>query len=183
MVLTDNERWDAVVRCDESYDDKFLYGVKTSGVFCKPSCKAREPHRKNVAFFDGLEEAYASSLRPCKKCRPDLLDEKLVVELTHKAKDIYDSCFDNNNKLLLLIKELNISQNRFARLFEQQFAVTPKEYINKLRIDKTIKLLADPNMRLLKIAALCGFSSLSAFTNLFKKQVGCTPDVYRKTKI
>lgn len=57
MLLTDKEKWDAVVKCDSTYDGLFFYGVKTTGIFCRPSCKSKEPLRNNVEFFNGVEQA------------------------------------------------------------------------------------------------------------------------------
>jgi AraC family transcriptional regulator, regulatory protein of adaptative response / methylphosphotriester-DNA alkyltransferase methyltransferase len=79
MVLTENEKWEAVIKCDKTYDGQFFYGVKTTGIFCKPSCSSKTPLRKNCEFFDEIDKAYTSGLRPCKRCRPDLSDYKPVL--------------------------------------------------------------------------------------------------------
>jgi AraC family transcriptional regulator, regulatory protein of adaptative response / methylphosphotriester-DNA alkyltransferase methyltransferase len=183
MALTDNEKWQAVLQCDATYDGEFFYGVKTTGVFCRPSCKSKTPLRNNVAFFDGIEKAYADGLRPCKRCRPDLLEYKPIIELLEQVKDIYHTYFDDNAKLSLAIKQLNISQNHLIRLFKQQFNMTPVEYINKLRIEKSVEYLASTDMNILNITLLCGFGSISNFYGCFKKQFGLTPNEYRKQKI
>lgn len=180
MALTEDEKWKAVVHCDNSYDGMFLYGVKTTGIFCRPSCKSREPHRKNVEFFDQIEEAYVYGLRPCKRCRPDLIEFRPMLDLIEKAKGIIDTLFADRYKLAAEIKELGISQNHFIHLFRQQFHTTPVEYINKLRIEKATQLLWNTEMNILNIALLCGFGSLSTFYEFFKKQVGLTPKEYRK---
>lgn len=180
MGLTDNEKWLAVVKCDNSYDGRFFYGVKTTGIFCRPSCKSKEPLRDNVEFFDGIEQAYAYGLRPCKRCRPDLIEYKPMQELTQKAKYIFDTCFDDPKKLSLELKNLGVSQNRLIKLFRQDFDMTPVEYINKLRVSKAKKLLKDSNEKILNTALLCGFGSLSSFYHVFKKQVGVTPGEYKK---
>lgn len=74
MRLGYEEMWKAVVDCDNRYDGKFLYAVKTVGVYCHPSCKSRTPLQKNTVFFASAEEAVKSGCRPCKRCRPDLHD-------------------------------------------------------------------------------------------------------------
>ena len=88
MTLTDNEKWDAVVHCDPTYDGQFFYGVKTTGIFCRPSCKSKTPLRENVEFFDEAAVASARGMRPCKRCRPDLLDYAPTRELLSKIKAI-----------------------------------------------------------------------------------------------
>jgi AraC family transcriptional regulator of adaptative response / methylphosphotriester-DNA alkyltransferase methyltransferase len=183
MALTNNEKWNAVIHCDNLYDGVFFYGVKTTGVFCRPSCKSKEPLRNNVEFFDEIEQAYAYGLRPCKRCRPDLVEFRPMLDLIEKTKHIFDTCFDDRDKLAAEIKELNISQNYFIHLFRQQFNMTPLEYINKLRVEKAMQLLSDTDINILNVALLCGFGSLSTFYEFFKKQVGLTPKEYRKTNI
>lgn len=68
---TEDTRWRAVVDCDKGQDGRFLYGVMTTGVYCRPSCKGRTPLRKNVRYFETVREARAAGLRACKRCDPD----------------------------------------------------------------------------------------------------------------
>ena len=63
--------WAAVKRRDRAYDGRFVTGVLTTGIYCRPSCAARHPDRKNVRFFATSAEARAAGLRACKRCRPD----------------------------------------------------------------------------------------------------------------
>lgn len=178
--MTDDEKWDAVVRCDETYDGVFYTGVKTTGIFCRPSCKSKTPLRKNVVFFDTIEEAGAYGLRPCKRCRPDLAEYQPVKELLDKAKDIYDTYWSDGNKLSSEIKQLNVSRNHLTRLFRQQFGLTPTGYLNRLRIARAADLLSQGTMTSLDIAVSCGFESLPSFYACFKRHYGLTPSEYRR---
>lgn len=67
---TDDARWAAMQRRDRAADDVFLFAVKTTGVYCRPSCSGR-PSRKNVTFYEAAEAARADGYRPCKRCKPD----------------------------------------------------------------------------------------------------------------
>ena len=69
---TDAARWQAIRRRDARADDRFFYSVRTTGVFCRPSCSARLPRRENVAFHASSEAARRAGFRPCQRCRPDL---------------------------------------------------------------------------------------------------------------
>jgi AraC family transcriptional regulator of adaptative response/methylated-DNA-[protein]-cysteine methyltransferase len=69
-TLTNDERWQAVANRDHSYDGRFVTAVKTTGIYCRPSCSAR-PHRKNVEFYDTPAQAEAAGYRACKRCKPD----------------------------------------------------------------------------------------------------------------
>lgn len=180
MALTDHEKWSAVLGCDETYDGEFYYGVRTTGVFCRPSCKSRAPLRENVEFFDAIEAAYSYGLRPCKRCRPDLRSYQPMMELIEKAKSIYDTHLDDGNQLALQIQQLGVSRNHLIRLFRQHLNVTPVEYMNKLRVERATQLLSSTDASILSISLLCGFGSLSAFYECFKKQLGLAPNEYRK---
>lgn len=178
-ALTKDEKWNAVVHCDNSYDGMFFYGVKTTGIFCRPSCKSKEPRRNNVEFFDKINEAYAYGLRPCKRCRPDLIEYRPMLDLLEKAKHSIETYFADRNKLVAELKALGISQNHFIYLFRQQYHMTPVEYINRLRVEKARQILLKTDTNIVTIALLCGFGSLSNFYEFFKRQVGLTPNQYR----
>ncbi len=182
MTLTDNEKWKAVIECDSEYDGQFFYGIKTTGIVCKPSCKSKKPKKDNVVFFDKIEDAYDYGLRSCKRCRPEIAGFKPMEDIIIKAKRIYDNYYFDRDKLAIKIGELGISQNHFIHLFRQQYNMTPVEYLNTLRIEKAKELLVGNKENILSIALKCGFGSLSTFYETFKKQVGTTPNKYRKTK-
>lgn len=68
--LTDNRKYKALVEKDPSFEGIFFAGVKTTGIFCRPTCRARKPKRENVDFFPSTKEALVRGFRPCKVCRP-----------------------------------------------------------------------------------------------------------------
>ena len=70
QIIAD-EAWAAVMRRDRSFDGRFVTGVLTTGIYCRPSCAARHPDRKNVQFFATGAEARSAGLRPCLRCKPD----------------------------------------------------------------------------------------------------------------
>jgi AraC family transcriptional regulator of adaptative response/methylated-DNA-[protein]-cysteine methyltransferase len=67
---TDNQKWQAVVQRDRSADGSVVVAVKTTGIYCRPSCSSRRPNRKNVSFFPTCEEAEQAGYRACKRCKP-----------------------------------------------------------------------------------------------------------------
>ena len=67
---TDDQKWDAVCENDASADGVFLYGVTSTSVVCKPSCRSPKPNRENVRYFEDVSTAIAQGFRPCKRCRP-----------------------------------------------------------------------------------------------------------------
>ena len=69
-MRTDDERWAAVLRRDSACDEDFYYSVRSTGVYCRPSCAARRPLRRNVRFYPTARAAERDGLRPCQRCRP-----------------------------------------------------------------------------------------------------------------
>lgn len=182
MGLNEDEKWKVIVQRSSNYDDIFFYGVKTTGIVCKPSCKSKNPKRYNIKFFDNIEDAYAYGLRPCKRCRPDLINYNPTKDLIIKARDIFNTHYASREKIELEIKKLGISQNYLIKLFSKKYGLTPVKYINTLRIEKSLELLYNTDNNIINIAFLCGYESLSTFYKFFKNQVGMTPKEYRKVK-
>ena len=181
--MSDNEKWQAVVSCDKSYDGIFFYGVKTTGIFCRPQCRAKTPSRVNVIFFDDAVDAIEGGFRPCKKCRPDEVVFEPDLELVKKAKDIFDVNYDQLIEPNNISKQLGVSMNHIVRLFKQHYGLTPTQYVTKLRVDKAAELLRQEEVKILEIAYLTGFQSLSNFYRCFKGQVGFTPREYRNNSL
>jgi AraC family transcriptional regulator of adaptative response / methylphosphotriester-DNA alkyltransferase methyltransferase len=180
-LISDNEKWQAVISCDNCYDGLFFYGVKTTGIFCRPSCRSKTPARENVVFFDNSKVAADEGFRPCKKCRPDKAVFEPDSELVKKAKDILDSNFDNTIDLRDISKQLGVSTNHLARLFKKQLGLTPANYITGLRIAKAAELLGQSDANVLEIAYMTGFKSLSNFYRCFKARTGITPKEHRES--
>jgi len=178
--LSDNEKWEAVVSCDNSYDGLFFYGVKTTGIFCRPSCKAKTPGRENVVFFEGNKAAEDSGFRPCKKCCPDKAVFEPDMELVGKAKDIIALGYDNALILRETEKQLGVSTSHLARLFKKQLGITPSRYIIALRTAKAAELLRLTGASIVEVAYRTGFESISNFYKCFKEQTGYTPKEYRE---
>lgn len=178
--ISDNEKWQAVVNCDKSYDSSFFYGVRTTGIFCRPSCRAKTPAQANVVYFDNAEDAAAAGFRPCKRCCPDRVDFEPDAELANKAKDmLYKSC-DSPVELRRISTQLGVSMNHLERLFRKHIGLTPTQYITGVRVDKALELLGKPDGKILEIAYTSGFKSLSYFYKCFKEQTGYTPEEYRR---
>ena len=182
IVISDNEKWQAVVSCARSYDGIFFYGVKTTGIFCRPSCKSKTPVRGNVIFFDNPGEAMENGLRPCKRCCPDKIVFEPDLELIQRAQDIFDAAYNEKVDLSLVSKLLGVSTNHLTRLFKQHIGLTPIQYISNPRVDKAEELLNQRDKSILEIAYATGFRSLSNFYKCFKEKTGYTPNEHRKSR-
>lgn len=178
-MLSEQEKWQAVLHCDPAYDGRFFYGVKTTGIFCRPSCRSKAPLRKNVEFFARAADARAQGLRPCKRCRPDLPSYRPDRDLTLQARQIFDAYFADRTRLSAAIRQLAVSRNHLIRLFRQQFGVTPADYLQSLRLRQAAADLAAGG-DILDIAAGAGFGSISSFYTCFRKHFGLSPAAYRR---
>lgn len=180
--LSDEEKWKAFVRCDASFDGAYCVAVKTTGIFCRPSCTARIPLRKNVVFYDTPEQAAADGFRPCKRCRPDLIAYRPLQELAEQAKALLDTSYSNREDMIEHLNSLGVSFNHLSVIFKGQFGLTPFAYRNNLRARSAMRMLKETELPVIDIACACGFESLSAFYGFFKKQTGMTPGGYRQSE-
>ena len=181
-MLTEKEKWNAVIQRNPEYDGLFFYAAKTTGIFCRPSCKSKDPLDKNAIFFDTAKQAVENGFRPCKRCRPDLLDFKPDKDLAGQIKQVMDSFYTDRDRLSAELKNLSVCHNHMIRIFRAEYHMTPLSYVNSLRVKRAQVLLATTKKTVLDIAHSCEFGSLSSFYNCFKKQIGMSPNSFRKQR-
>lgn len=176
--LTD-EHWQAIIHNDSSYDDKFFYAVKTTGIFCRPSCKSRTPNKNNVRIFLNAKQALSERFRPCKRCKPNgskLPDEDWVTQITAYIDKHYREALT----LEILADMCHGSPYHLQRTFKRMKGITPLEYIQQIRVAKAMHYLADTNLTIMEIGFTMGIPNTAHFATLFKKKTGYTPTEYRK---
>jgi AraC family transcriptional regulator of adaptative response / methylphosphotriester-DNA alkyltransferase methyltransferase len=171
--------WNAIKECDSEYDDKFYYGVETTGIFCRPSCKSRLPNKENVRIFKHAYIALEEKFRPCKRCKPDGLQlpaEEWIEQITQWIDENY-------SESLTLHKLAEISHGspyHLQRLFKQIKGISPSEYVQQVRLEKAIEKLEKTEFSITDISLTVGFLSTPYFITFFKKKVGHTPSEYRR---
>jgi AraC family transcriptional regulator of adaptative response / methylphosphotriester-DNA alkyltransferase methyltransferase len=180
MKLADDQMWEATKNNDGERDGQFFYAVKTVGVYCRPSCKSRTPLRKNVVYFVSSAEAEQAGFRPCKRCRPDLMDYAPVLAIAERTKALMNDCFTERERLSSELASLGISRGHLAVIFKQQYGASPTQYLNHLRLSYAKRLLARSDMPIIDIALEIGYDSVSAFYGFFKRQTGITPQKFRR---
>ncbi len=178
--MTQEEMWKAVSENDAAYDGIFYYAVRSTGIYCRPSCKSKIPKRKNVYFFDTAEQAQADGFRPCKRCRSDLLDFQPIREIAEKAKQLLNDSFSKRCELNQDLQQLGVSQRQMAKIFKDEYGATPSEYVNDLRVTEAKRLLSDTNDDIIDIGYCVGFGAVSSFYRVFKSVSGLSPAEYRK---
>ncbi len=171
-TLSDRVKYNALVNKDKSYEGIFFVGVKTTGIFCRPSCTARKPKRENVVFYDKALDAMRDGFRPCKVCKPlkslgqtpediDSLLRQLEQEPYLKLKD-YD-----------LVKK-GIQPSRVRRWFMANHGMTFQAYQRLLRINNAFTNINNGS-KVIEAAFDNGYSSLSGFQHSFKKATAMNP--------
>jgi len=179
--MTDKQ-WQAIINNDISYDGQFYYAVKTTGIFCRPSCKSRAPKRENVALFMTAEQALSSHYRPCKRCKPTghrLPDVEWITLVTAYI----DNNYMDHLTLGILAEISHGSPFHLQRTFKKVIGITPVVYIQQQRIEHAQRLLRSTDQSITGIGQVVGFANTPYFITLFKKKTGITPTSYRQLQI
>lgn len=174
-----DEQWRAIAGNDASYDGRFFYAVKTTRIFCRPSCKSRLPKRENIGFFQTADQALAADYRPCKRCRPTgaaLPDEEWIALVT----DYVDAHCEEALSLDDLAQLSHGTPYHLHRTFRRIKGMTPVHYIQQVRIEKAKTLLHGTRQTVAEIGEAVGLSNTPYFITLFKKKTGQTPEAYRR---
>ena len=181
QVLNDVEMYERILASDASCDGRFYFGVVTTGIYCRPSCRVRKPLQQNVRFFRAPDEARAAGLRPCRRCHPDDYANGEDVE---------------RDEVMALVTEVKADPARFpgveavvarygygaTHLFEsfrRVLGATPASVLNAARIEHAKRLLTSTGDSVLGVAMAAGYRSVSVFHRRFKLATGMTPLAYR----
>lgn len=179
-MVNDSLKWQAIVDNDKHHDGCFFYAVKSTGIFCNPSCKSRMPSKENVVYFDSAEEAKEAGYRACKRCRPDLHEFQPMKIMAEETKLAIETYYNKREKLSKVLDTMGITQHRLVEVFRQYYHMTPSQYADELRIRAAKERLINSNDSLINIAFLVGFDSVSAFYGFFYKHLNMTPSEYRQ---
>ena len=174
----DDARWAAVVARDAAFDGHFFLSVKTTGVYCRPSCPAKRPNRANVRFHDTAEDAEKAGFRPCKRCKPN--EPSLVQQ--HAAK-VREACrlietADEEPKLDELAAAVGLSPYHFHRIFKAVLGVTPKAYAVAHRT-KRVRDALGRSATVTQAIYDAGFNSNGRFYASSSEVLGMTPSQFR----
>lgn len=170
--MDDERYWRAVAGRDASYDGRFVFAVRSTGIYCRPSCPARRPRREQVRYFAAPQAAERAGFRPCRRCRPqDARSAELeVVQL---------ACRLMPRPLPLLAEELGLSPQRLSRMFQRQLGVTLRQYADAHRL-QSFKKQVRKGAKVTDAMYDAGYGSSSRLYERAPAQLGMTPAVYRR---
>lgn len=177
-----DQYWQAVISRDASYDGQLFYGVITTGVYCRPSCAARTPLRKNVRFYPTQEAAQQDGLRPCKRCRPDT-NREATKSLMHDICRYIEGHYQQRLTLALLAEQAGMSSSHFQRSFTAAIGMSPKKYQDNCRIRLFKNSLKKQGQNAATITGAMHSSGYESSSRLYEKidrHMGMTPSTYRK---
>lgn len=172
----DASAWRAVESRDAGFDGAFVYGVRSTGIYCRPSCPSRRPRRDRVTFFSTCEAAERDGFRACLRCEPRESDAR--AELVARACRRIDAS-DGPVSLEALAVELGVGPDALARAFKRVTGVTPKRYAAARRLE-TFKTLVRGGDAVTGAMYGAGYGSSSRLYEKAGERLGMTPAVYRR---
>ena len=167
--------WAAFMRRDRAWDGRVIGAVKTTGIYCKPSCPAKRPKRDNVEFFATGEEARAAGYRACMRCRPDEVGRDR--EAVAKAVEFIEAAEEAPN-LEELGNAVGYAPHHFQRIFTRDMGVSPAAYARAVRAKRAESALGQTD-RVIDAIYDAGYSGPSRFYANAKERLGMTPSAWR----
>ena len=178
----DEPRWSAVCARDAAHDGEFVFAVSSTGVYCRPSCAARRPLRKNVEFFLTNERAEQAGYRACLRCRPKSASGNAQSDGVKAICRFIEQHLDEPVTLARLGKEFRQSPFHLQRRFKAVLGITPREYADSCRL-RSLKRNLQAGDSVTRAMYDAGYGSSSRLYEKTASQLGMTPDKYRRGAI
>src|ERR1700685_236117 len=172
--------WDAVAARDRSMDGVFYYAVLSTGIYCRPSCASKRPRRENVVFFRAREAAERAGFRPCKRCKPEAINQRdASSQLVEKVCRYIDTHPDEPATLETLGRALGVSPFYLQRTFKALTGITPRAYADSRRLN-SLKAGLREGHSVTRSLYDAGYGSSSRLYERASSQLGMTPARYLK---
>lgn len=169
MNLTFEEKYNAIGRKESLYEGIFITAVTSTGIFCRPSCRARKPKAENVVFYDNAQQAIQNGFRPCKVCKPLQKEGETPAYIQSIIKELQDDPYLKIKDQDL--RERGIDPNKIRRWFNKNHNITFHGYQRMLRINKAYNQIKGGNS-ITNTAFGLGYESLSGFNEGYKNIFG-----------
>ncbi|MBJ6764446.1 bifunctional DNA-binding transcriptional regulator/O6-methylguanine-DNA methyltransferase Ada [Myxococcaceae bacterium JPH2] len=177
-AIEQDPRWAAVRARDAHADGTFFYSVRTTGVYCRPSCASRSAHPRNVAFHTSAADAEQAGFRPCKRCKPDQppLAERQAAQVAELCRLLERS--EDTPSLEALAQHVGLSVFHTHRLFKAVTGVTPKAYAQAFR-ERRVREELEARNSVTEAIYGAGYASSGRFYADAPAMLGMTPSRYR----
>src|SRR5271166_4907727 len=174
-----DRRWQAVLDRDGSHDGTFVFGVSSTGIFCRPSCPAKRPRRENVRFFEHATAAEQAGYRACLRCRPKAVDGNPQSALVRALCRYIEQNIEDRLTLGSLAAKFHRSAFHLQRMFKSVLGVSPKAYIDACRL-RQVKQNLQAGHDVTTSLYAAGYGSSSRLYERTASQLGMTPEKYRR---
>jgi AraC family transcriptional regulator, regulatory protein of adaptative response / methylated-DNA-[protein]-cysteine methyltransferase len=179
MTPNDQERWQAVLERDASRDGQFVFGVSSTGIYCRPSCSAKRPRPENVTFFRTPDDAEKAKYRACLRCRPKAVSGNIQADRVKSICRYIEQNLDEPVTLTHLSKIFGQSPFHLQRSFKSVLGITPKAYADSCRMNR-LKQNLRAGHSVTRSMYDAGYGSSSRLYERTASQLGMTPDKYRR---
>jgi AraC family transcriptional regulator of adaptative response/methylated-DNA-[protein]-cysteine methyltransferase len=180
QVKSESRLWQAVLAREAQFDGAFVYAVRTTGIYCRPSCPSRKPARRNVAFYPLPEVAEQAGFRACRRCQPDrLADEDPQVAQARRICRYVESHLDEPLTLDMLGEQFHLSPFHLQRTFKEIVGISPQQYAEACRMGQVRSALRGGD-GIGEAAYGSGFGSISRLYDKSDAQLGMTPGAYQQ---
>ena len=178
--IADGKMWEAVQNRDPRADGHFVYAVRSTGIYCRPTCPSRRPSPHRVAFFPRAVDAEAAGFRACKRCLPDQdsPNADLVRRVSRYIQE-YSERSGSAPTLSELGRAIGSSPSHLQRVFKEVTGVTPRQYASARRMDR-FKAMIKEGQDISTALYEAGFGSPSRLYENSMEQLGMTPGIYRR---
>ena len=171
--------WEAIEARDRRFDGAFVYAVRTTGVYCRPSCPSRRAHRANVVFLATPDDAEAAGFRECKRCHPRSTTSTLGENAVERAKAYIERNADRRVDLAELAEQVGMSPFHLQRTFKRLVGVSPRAYGDARRVER-LKTHLKRGDTVTRATYEAGFESSAAAYARAGTGIGMTPSEYRR---
>jgi AraC family transcriptional regulator of adaptative response/methylated-DNA-[protein]-cysteine methyltransferase len=178
VTIDPDAAWAAVMGRDGQRDGTFVYAVTTTGVYCRPSCPSRRPHRHNVQFFEAPDGAERAGFRACQRCKPR--DEAApTAAMIEKVRTYIEANLDARIMLSRLAQHVGVSTFHLQRTFKRETGLSPAQYAAARRAERFRQELKQ-GANVTRATYDAGYSSSSRLYAVSNTQLGMTPSAYRR---
>lgn len=178
-AINDARRWKAVLSRDVRWNGRFVYAVRSTGIYCRPSCPSRRPHRDQVVFFELPEGAERVGFRPCRRCRPHGAAYDAQLEKVRQAICFIHARIDVPPTLAEMSAHVGVSPFHLQRAFKKVLGIPPRQYADARRLMRFKEMLRQGNP-LAGAMYDAGYGSSSRLYEHAGSQLGMTPGTYRR---